>query len=358
MRIAVDARELAGHATGVGRYLQRLLQQWALDRVPHAFSLYTPSAHIAAPPGLEAEIVPLTGTGGTSWEQTTLARALSRDRPDLLFAPAYSAPLAVRCPVALAMHDVSFSSHPEWFGWREGARRRLLARLSARKARVVLTGSRFSRDEILRYLGVPASRVQVIRYGLGMAAGASPGTARESSLALYVGTILNRRHVPALIAGFALAARQRPELRLEIVGVNRSHPRQDLASLVASHDVGQQVRLRDWVDDAELGALYARASVFAFLSEYEGFGLTPLEALAAGAVPVVLDTPVAREVLDDAAIRVAAPAAEAVARGLLDALDPATQARIAAARPGVLARYDWKTAADQTLAALEQAARR
>ena len=54
MRIAVDARELAGRATGVGRYLQRLLQQWALDRVPHAFSLYTPTAQIAAPPGLEA----------------------------------------------------------------------------------------------------------------------------------------------------------------------------------------------------------------------------------------------------------------------------------------------------------------
>jgi len=357
MRIAVDARELAGHATGVGRYLQHLLQQWALDRVPHTFSLYTPSAQIATPPGLEAEIVTLSGTGGTNWEQTTLARALARDRPDLLFAPAYSAPLAVRCPVALAMHDVSFSSHPEWFGWREGARRRLLARLSARKARVVLTGSRFSRDEILRYLGVPASRIQVIRYGLGMAAGA-PGRTAPESLVLYVGTILNRRHVPALIAGFALAARQRPELRLEIVGVNRSHPRQDLASLVASHDLGPQVRLRDWVDDAELAALYGRARVFAFLSEYEGFGLTPLEALAAGAVPVVLDTPVAREVLDDAAIRVATLAAEAVAQGLLDALDPATHARIAAARPAVLARYDWKTAAEQTLAALEQAARR
>ena len=51
-----------------------------------------------------------------------------------------------------------------------------------------------------------------------------------------------------------------------------------------------------FVDDARLRALYAEASAFAFLSEYEGFGLTPLEALAAGVPPVVLDTPVAREV--------------------------------------------------------------
>ena len=54
---------------------------------------------------------------------------------------------------------------------------------------------------------------------------------------------------------------------------------------IASH-----VTVTTFVDDARLRALYAEASVFAFLSEYEGFGLTPLEALAAGVPPVVLDT--------------------------------------------------------------------
>ena len=59
--------------------------------------------------------------------------------------------------------------------------------------------------------------------------------------------------------------------------------------------------MRDYVADEELAALYARPRAFAFLSEYEGFGLTPLEALAAGVPLVVLDTPVAREVYGDAA---------------------------------------------------------
>jgi glycosyltransferase involved in cell wall biosynthesis len=357
MRIAVDARELAGHATGVGRYLQRLLQHWALGGVPHAWTLYTPSSRIAAPPGLEAEIVTLAGRGGTHWEQTTLARALSRDRPDVLFAPAYSAPLAARCPLVLAMHDVSFCSRPEWFGWREGTRRRLLARLSARNASVILTGSQFSREEIVRHLGVAASRIRVIRYGLGLPPGASSTPTREP-MVLFVGTILNRRHVPDLIAGFALAARRRHDLRLEVVGANRSHPRHDLAAIVESHGVARQVRVRDWVDDAELSALYGRASVFAFLSEYEGFGLTPLEALSAGAVPVVLDTPVAREVLGEAALLVAAPSPDAIAEALVAALDPAVRRGIAEATPAVLGRYDWQAAAQQTLAALEEAARR
>ena len=355
MRIAVDARELAGHTTGVGRYLQRLLQEWGLARVPHRFTLYSPAPELAGPPGLDAEIVVLPGRAGTRWEQVTLAGAVRRDRPDVLLAPAYSAPLAISCPTVLAMHDVSFSAHPEWFGWREGARRRLVARLSARAARVVVTGTVFSRDEVTRYLGVPRDRIRVIPYGLGMAAAPSSATDRDP-LVLFVGSIFNRRHVPELIEGFARMARDRPTLSLEIVGANRTHPLQDLYRLAASQSVS--VRVRDWVDDPELQGLYRRARVFAFLSEYEGFGFTPLEALAAGATPVVLDTAVAREVLGPAAVYVDRPTPDAVADGLASALDSSVAARIAAAAPAVLSRYDWADTARQTLQVLEEAAAR
>ena len=58
----------------------------------------------------------------------------------------------------------------------------------------------------------------------------------------------------------------------------------------------QRVTVRGYVTDAELTTLYGRASAFAFLSSYEGFGLTPLDAIAAGIPAVVLDTPVAREI--------------------------------------------------------------
>jgi glycosyltransferase involved in cell wall biosynthesis len=355
MRIAVDARELAGHTTGVGRYLRQLLQEWGLARAPHHFMLYTPSPALAGPPGLDAEIVVLPGRSGTRWEQVTLARAVRHDRPDVLLAPAYSAPLAVSCPYVLAMHDVSFSAHPEWFGWREGARRRFIARLSARKASAVVTGTAFSRDEVMRYLGVPHDRIRVIPYGLGMAPATSAPTDRDP-VVLFVGSVFNRRHVPELIDGFARVARDRTHLLLEIVGANRTHPRQDLHRLAASQSAA--VRIRDWVDDTELQRLYGRARVFAFLSEYEGFGFTPLEALAAGATPVVLDTAVAREVLGPAAVYVAQPAPEAVAEGLRSALDSSVAARVAAAAPEVLSRYDWRDTARQTLQVLEEAAAR
>jgi glycosyltransferase involved in cell wall biosynthesis len=358
MRIGVDARELSGHVTGVGRYLQRLLREWGLAGGSHRWILYSPDGRCGVPPGLDAEVAVVRGAGGTRWEQGALAAAVRRDRPDVFFAPGYSAPLAVRCPVVLTIHDVSFAAHPEWFSWREGHRRRLLARLSARRARAVLTVSAFSRDEIVRHLGVDSARVQVVRHGPGFIDRPVRDTGRRDPLVLFVGSIFNRRHVPALIEGFAALAATRSDARLEIVGANRTHPRQDLGRLAAATGAAARIRLRDWVDDEALARLYADAAVFAFLSEYEGFGLTPIEALAAGATPVVLESPVAREVLDGAALYVARPEPAAVAAALSDAIDGPGRARARAAAPGVLARYDWSAAAAATLAALEDAARR
>ena len=119
--------------------------------------------------------------------------------------------------------------------------------------------------------------------------------------------------------------------------------------------MAQRVELRRYLPDHELASLYRRAAVFAFFSEYEGFGLTPLEALAAGVPILVLDTPVAREVYGPAARYVSPNAsvteAAAALRDLL--LNAAARRDVLAAAPPVLARYAWPAAADATLATIE-----
>ena len=354
--IGIDARELSGHPTGVGRYLQRLLGEWSRLSTACRWTLYSPDARLAVPPGLDAQVALVPGAGGTLWEQRALAVAVRADRPDVFFSPGYTAPLGIDVPLVVAIHDVSFAAHPEWFSWREGARRRFLARRAARKARAVLTISQFSRGEIERHLGVAPAKIRVVPLGVGLPARAADGP--RDPLVLYVGSIFNRRHLPALIDGFARVSSSHADLRLEIVGANRTHPPQDLRRLADATSGGDRIRLRDWVDDAELADLYSRASAFVFLSEYEGFGLTPLEALASGVPPVVLDTAVGREVLGEAAIFVPAPTADAVAGALRAALTGPDRQRVAAASGAVLARYDWRRSAELTLAHLLEAAGR
>jgi glycosyltransferase involved in cell wall biosynthesis len=113
------------------------------------------------------------------------------------------------------------------------------------------------------------------------------------------------------------------------------------------------------VGDEDLRNLYREARAFVFLSEYEGFGLTPLEALAAGVPVLVLDTPVAREVYGPAATYVPPgdlPATTAALERLLNDPDAAHASLREAG--SVLARYSWDRAANDTLEYIEAVARR
>jgi glycosyltransferase involved in cell wall biosynthesis len=362
LTIGIDARELLGEPTGVGRYLGELLRRWTTrdDRASRRFLLYTPEPlpFVATVPADANVREVVAGSGrGTWWEQTHLRRAVRSNPPDVFFAGAYTAPLALGVPLAVTIHDVSFAAHPEWFRPREGARRRLLTRQAARAAEIVFTDSEFSRGEILERLTVPPERVRVIPPGVTRR---TPGPGSAEPLVLYVGSLFNRRRLPATITAFAAATATRPGAKLLIVGADRTYPAQDLAGLAAEAGVGRRVQIREYVPENELDALYASASVFVFLSEYEGFGLTPLEALSAGVPIVVLDTPVAREVYGEAAWYVPVEGTIKDAATAILALIEHREARdrILSAAPAVLARYSWDTAADQTLAAIEQVARK
>jgi glycosyltransferase involved in cell wall biosynthesis len=257
----------------------------------------------------------------------------------------------------VTIHDVSFSAHPEWFSFREGIRRRVLTKLSARRATTIVTVSDFSAEEIANAYGVPPGNIHVIRHGVTHVPRASP-VPREP-LVLFVGSIFNRRHVPELMAAVRQLLPHVRDLRLVIAGENRTKPRQDLGEEAARLKIAAVTELADYVDDARLAALYARARVLVFVSDYEGFRLTPLEALAAGVPPVVGDTKVAHETCGDAALYVRPGDVDALAMAIRTLLvDDHTRTRLLEAAPAIMGRYSWDRAAEETLRVIEAAARR
>lgn len=386
MRIGIDARELSGRATGVGRYLAGLLREWTNGERArsHEFVLYAPE-----PVGITLDahrfatrIIP--GTSGTWWEQMRLPSVAAADHLDVFFAPAYTAPLRLDVPTVVTIHDLSYVAHPEWFRLREGARRRWLTRATVARARAIVTVSEFSKREIVERLGVSEAKVRVVPQGIDAPAGlaeargdrerAEAGSADLSAVArsaeaegakagdadprlLYVGSIFNRRRVPDLIRAVAALARRRSGISLDLVGDNRTFPPQDIDRAIANHGMTGRVRWHRYATEEALRDLYARARAFAFLSEYEGLGMTPLEALAVGIPPVVLDTPAARESLEHAAMYVPINGdVPAVALALETALfDERARARVLGAAPAALAKYEWPHAARETLAVLERA---
>ncbi|HEX5070487.1 MAG TPA: glycosyltransferase family 1 protein [Vicinamibacterales bacterium] len=370
LHIAIDGRELVGKPTGAGRYLTGLMAQWART-TSHRYTVV-----LHAEPGAALRQfgdrftwrVEPAAIGGTLWEQRVLPRAVHAIGADVLLAPAYTAPLRSPAPFVVVIHDVSYFAHPEWFPWREGLRRRLVTRRAARRARRIVTISEFSRAEIERYLDVPASRIDLAPPGAPeievgphfrqpLAPEIEVGPHFRQPLVLYAGSLFNRRHVAGMIQAFAQVAREAPDARLVLVGDNRTSPREDPRAIARDSGVADRVEWREYATDAELAVLYRSARVFLFLSDYEGFGIPPLEAFAHGVPAVVLDTPISREVYGDGAIRVSADAgaiAGAMARLLTN--DSAHGLAVAAGRAR-LSAYSWARSAAVVTRALEEAAR-
>jgi glycosyltransferase involved in cell wall biosynthesis len=362
LHIGVDGRELVGQPTGVGRYLGALLRLWADDpSMPHRFTVFAPQppAPALARLGERGRWTVVGGRhAGTWWEQTELPRAVRASGANVFFAAGYTAPLRLTCPFVLAVYDVSFFAHPEWFTWREGMRRRWLTRASARRARSVITISEFSASEIARYLGIPPDKIRLAPPGPPTGLPARSGDEHRSPLILFVGSLFARRRIPELLQAFARVAARVPDARLTLVGDNRTVPRIDPRALADQLGVGARTTWLEYVDEAELHRLYSSAHLFVFLSEYEGFALTPYEAIARGTPAVLLDTPAAREVYGDAARLVPLdPAAIADAMTTLLA-DRGAHAALLAAGRRRLAQLSWAESAATVRAALEDAAGR
>ncbi len=335
-RIGIDARELEGRPTGVGRYLKNLLTCWSKENSGDSFHLYSRSA-LEGYPSLSSSWFHLHHLSsrvlqsGFYWEQFVLPPRLKRDKIELFFGPGYSLPLRLKCKGTVTVHDVSFEAHPEWFSPRERLRRRLLCRRAVRRADVVFAVSNFTKEEIIRYYRVPDDKIKVTyncldsRFKPIVDAEQLESFRRRLNLTgrilLYTGAILNRRSVPEVIKAFGELVKKFPEATLVLVGENRTYPWIDLPALVASSGLDNKVKLLGYVNDEDLVMFYNIAEIFIYLSSYEGFGLPPLEALACGTPVIVQDTPAVREVFDDTVAMLPQAEVSLIAEAMMELLD-------------------------------------
>ena len=253
-------------------------------------------------------------------EQLTVPFALRRARIDLFHAPHYVVSPLTSCPMVVTIHDCIHLRFPQYLPNRAAHVYALaMMTMAARRARRILTVSHASKEDILRYLKVPAAKIEVIYNALDERLATPPAEeevtrVRErfqlrSSFILYAGNIKPHKNVDRLIEAFAILRRKRgDDLKLLIIGDEISkYP--NLRRLVHTFQLHQYVRFLGFVPDATLAVLYRLAAAFVFPSLYEGFGLPPLEAMASGTPVITSNVSSLPEVVDDAAL-------------LIDPMDP------------------------------------
>lgn len=368
MNIGVDARELQGRPTGTGRYLRNLLARLPRpgeDRLFAYFDGPAPADPVLAAPAIESRAVGPGGVRGLVWQERLLPAAIRADRLDVLFCPAYTCPLSIRLPRATTVHDLSFFDLPWDFTPLDGIRRRLTVGASIRASRRILAVSDFTRRRIRDRFPEAAERVLHVDHGADddLPAGPSREEARarlriQGPLVLAVGSILNRRHLPDLLQAVARLRRLWPDLVLEVVGDNRTHPRLDLRARLAGLGLTRRVRLSGFLPEADLALRYAAADVVVCLSEYEGFGLPGLEAASRGVPLVAARRPALDEIFGEAALLVEPDDPVDVARSLQLLLSsPRLRQQLVARGRALAARLTWAEAARRTRDALEAACR-
>jgi len=219
------------------------------------------------------------------------------------------------------------------------------------RASLLLTPSAFTAGELSRHLSVPPERVRVIGGGPALDARHAEPLSRseleqlgiEPPLVLRYGGYTKRKNVPLLLDAWA----QVPIGTLVLVGP----PQLARAKVLAEAPSLDRVIVLDYVDQTLLARLLRSAAVLVSTSQYEGFGLPPLEALAAGTPTVAVSASFVEEVCADAALLVE-ERAEAVGEALHQVLvDCELASRLRAAGPLRAARFTWPQVADSVLRA-------
>jgi glycosyltransferase involved in cell wall biosynthesis len=309
LTVALDATPLLGVRTGIGRYVEHLVAELAemdgLRLRVAAFSVRGRSTLRALPPGVRPVHRPAPAR--------LLHRAwLHTDRPaaewltgrvDVVHGTNFVLPPPRSAAGVVTVHDLAFLHYPQWVDDASRRYRELVPRAIARAA-AVLTPTRAIAGELADAYGVADRKLRVTPLGVDPTwFGATPArpAGMPAEYLLAVGTREPRKGLSVLLDAYRTLLADLPDVPpLVLAGPPGWGPQLDTASL---HD---RVILPGYVDAPTLRALVAGAAVLAFPSRYEGFGLPPLEALAAGTPVVASDLPVLREVLGSHA-RLAAP---------------------------------------------------
>jgi glycosyltransferase involved in cell wall biosynthesis len=329
MRIAFNAHRLAGQRLGVGRYIEDLLRHWiGMLRPSETVTLFLRRPLAGADEAnlrLSDAIRPAVlgpDLPGIPWENLCLRGAAARF--DVLFCPAYTAPLYYRRPFVVATHSVNEVqpvAHSRWYPYTYGR----LYQHAARRADAVVVPAESTKADVVRQYGVAPERIVVIPQGTDEVFRPlnDPGALRavreryfgsDRPYILFVGKCSARRNIPALIEAFAILRRRNGIPHgLLLFGPNTAgFP---LHAICERLGVAEAVVQTDGViaDHTDLVGVYNAADVFVHPSEYEGWSMTTVEALACGTAVVASDRGGLGEVARGHALMVASPSAAALA---------------------------------------------
>lgn len=355
---------VSGYAEQIARRLPALApaDRWTIYAAPGI----TPE-RLALQPNTRLHVSRLPTTKPIAriwWEQLVAPVALWRTRPDLLLCPLNVVPLWAPCPTVVTIHDLAFLRYPEYF---PPAKQRYLAaftRLSAHRARHIITVTEATKRDVVQLLGVPATKITAIINGLPddlpLPSQAEIAAFRRrvqlpERFLLFVGTLEPRKNIGALLQAYH-QVRAEVDMPLVVVG-GKGWMYAPIFALHAALGLGDRVLFPGFVAPADLALWYSAATAFVYPSLYEGLGLPPIEAMHYGTPVVTSNVSSLPEVVGDAALTVDPNDVAALAAALVRVTqDAPLREELQRRGRAHAAQFRWHRTAERTLALLRSLA--
>lgn len=361
MRIGIGA--LVGIMGGPATYARELTAALA-RRKRHAYVVFTDRPDLFTGLDVERVTVPLPTTyHQVTWDHLRLPGLLAQHGVELYHGTKNVLPWRLSVPGVVTVHDLAVYACPETFAWQQRLHFRLVVPPSVARAARVIADSTHARDDLVARFRLDPARVPVVPLAMPAAYLTPPSEARVRALrtahdllgplVVCVGTVQPRKRVDRVIEAFLRSGAGAAGWQLAIAG--RRRPGYDPAWL---RTLPPGVRWLGPLEDDELRALYATAEIAVSASEYEGFGLTVLEAMASGCAVVSVATTSIPEVVGDAGRLVARSDPALLATPLAELVgDPAARAALASRARARAATFTWDETARRTEAVYDEVAR-
>lgn len=364
-RIALDGRYIADHFPGIGRYTYNLTRALAMLDLPgRLYVLYNPATVNSRYDLAELErssMVELVATNALPlslaehWQIPQMLRQLGAD---LYHTPYYVRPYAaLPCPTVTTLYDVIPHLFPAEVSLRARVLFDALTRLAARTSYRIITISASARADLLSAYRIDPGCIAVTllaadqRFQPQLPTTIQQLRERYTLPKRYILSLASNKphkNLSTLVEAFALL--QQADVPTLVLAGHWDARFPEAQTHVTRLGLANNVRFLPNVADADLPALYAGAELFVYPSRYEGFGLPPLEAIAAGAPVLCGSHSSLPEVVGDAALLVDINIAEAVAAGMAQLLHDGWLRQTLRTRGfAQAARFTWRKTAEQTL---------
>jgi glycosyltransferase involved in cell wall biosynthesis len=366
LAVGLNALHLVpGETGGSELYARRLIGALAALNEPPSIVVFAPNeavASLAAEPWAESvEIVHVAVQARRRArrvlaEQTVLRGAVARSGVELLHNLFTTAPAVPGVPQVTTILDVIYKRFPETHAGLLTYGMRLLVPLAGRRSRRVLTLSRAAKDDIVRFLHVPADKVDVTYLGPALQEDetVSDDEVRrrlelgEAPIVLTVSAKRPHKNLDRLLEAFR-GVRREPDPVLVVPGYSTFHE-PELRTRADALGVSDRIRFAGWLEDDVLDGLYRAASCFVFPSLAEGFGLPVLDALVRGTPTACSNTSSLPEVGGDAVLYFDPTDVDAMTHAIARLLeDAALRERLRRAGPERARRFTWERTAQATL---------